>query len=255
MIQYKNIVVKIGTNVLTDDEGNLHLEVIRGLVSQIATLKKQGVRIVLVSSGAVGAGKSLVQLDHIKDETSRRQAYSSIGQVKLMNLYADFFASYGLVCAQVLATKEDFTSVEQYKNMLSCFSAISDDNIVPIVNENDVVSLEELMFTDNDELAALTAFMTKADALVILTSVDGLYTDFIKKELLGRYKKEESIEDLQQFVENKKSSQGRGGMASKIEVARRMKEKEIITHIANGKWDNTLLRIVNGEDIGTTFEA
>ncbi len=228
MSQYKNIVVKVGTNVLTNEDGSLDLKVINSLVLQIANLKKSGVDVVLVSSGAVGAGKSICKMDHIQDEISRRQAYSSIGQVKLMGLYAEQFAQYGLVCAQVLATKEDFKGIEHYKNMFGCFESLKKDTVIPIVNENDVVSLTELMFTDNDELAALTAFMIKAEALIILTSVDGLYTDFDNKVLLGQYKKSESISELEKYVDEHKSSQGRGGMSSKIEVARRMKEKELL---------------------------
>jgi glutamate 5-kinase len=253
--QYKNIVVKVGTNVLTNEDGSLDLKVIGNLVSQISDLKKQGIGVVLVSSGAVGAGQSITQLSHINDEVTRRQAYSAIGQVKLMGLYAEQFEKHGLVCDKVLATKDDFTGKEHYKNMLNCFNGLRNDSIIPIVNENDVVSLTELMFTDNDELAALTAFMIKADALVILTSVDGLYVDFDNKVLLGEYKKSESIADLEKYVDKHKSSQGRGGMSSKIEVARRMKEKHIVTHIANGKFNDTLLKIVKGETVGTTFEA
>ena len=255
MNQYKNIVVKVGTNVLTNEDGSLDLKVISSLVKQISDLKKEGVDVVLVSSGAVGAGKSVCKLDHIEDEISRRQAYSAIGQVKLMGLYSEQFAKSDLVCAQVLATKEDFKGMEHYKNMTNCFGSLKKDNIIPIVNENDVVSLTELMFTDNDELAALTAFMIKAEALIILTSVDGLYTDFGNKVLLEEYKKSESIADLEKYVDDHKSSGGRGGMSSKIEVARRMKEKNIVTHIANGKFDDTLLKIVKGKKVGTTFEA
>ena len=255
MSQYKNIVVKVGTNVLTDTNGNLDLKVISSLVEQISDLKKNGVDVVLVSSGAVGAGRSIYKFDHIEDDISRRQAYSAIGQVKLMGLYSEQFAKHDLVCAQVLATKEDFIGKEHYKNMKTCFDGLSGDDIIPIVNENDVVSLTELMFTDNDELAGLTAFMIKADALVILTSVDGLYVDFQNKILLEDYKKTESISDLLKHVDEQKSTQGRGGMASKIEVARRMKEKSITTHIANGKHEDTLLKIVKGQKIGTTFLA
>jgi len=253
--QYKNIVVKVGTNVLTNEDGSLDLKVISSLVEQISDLKKNGIDVVLVSSGAVGAGKSVCEMDHIEDEISRRQAYSSIGQVKLMGLYSEQFAKHGLVCAQVLATKDDFIGKEHYKNMTNCFESLMKDNVIPIVNENDVVSLTELMFTDNDELAALTAFMIKAEALVILTSVDGLYIDFENKVLLGNYKKSESIAGLEKYVDEHKSSQGRGGMSSKIEVARRMKEKGIVTHIANGKHEDTLLKIVKGGTLGTTFEA
>ena len=134
------IVVKVGTNVLTNSVGELDTNVIHNIVHQIAQLKERGITIVLVSSGAVASGKSIVKLQHTTDETTQRQVYSALGQVKLMNLYASYFSEYGLFCAQVLATKEDFTGTEHYKNMKNCFQGLLRDDIIPIVNENDVIS-------------------------------------------------------------------------------------------------------------------
>ncbi len=247
------IVVKIGTNVLTDAQGDLDISVIESIVDQIAKIKKQGYKVILVSSGAVGAGKATFQLKNVKDETIQRQVYSAIGQVKLMSIYADFFKKHNMYCAQVLASKEDFLGGTHYKNMKNCFKGLLLDDIIPIVNENDVVSLKELMFTDNDELAGLTAYLIEADTLMILSNIDGFYNGDPSEpssEVLPLVKLSENAE---QFVQSSRSTQGRGGMESKFETAKRCTEKGIETYLANGKRKNILLDILNNDFIGTKF--
>lgn len=254
----KRVVVKIGTNVLTTESGELDLSVIQSTVNQIAELKKEGISVILVSSGAVGAGKSLYKLTKTTDETIQRQVYSSIGQVKLMNIYSEMFLKHQLYCAQVLATKEDFLGTEHYKNMKNCFKGLLNDQVIPIVNENDVVSLKELMFTDNDELAGLTAFLIKADALLLLTNVDGLYTgnpelptsELIKEVVIG-----ENDEEVENYILSAKSTGGRGGMRSKFDTARRCAEKGINTFILNGKQTNGIVKTLHGENLGTRFSS
>ncbi len=248
------IVVKVGTNVLTDEHGELDTNVIHNIVHQIAQLKEQGNTVVLVSSGAVGAGKSIHKLQNTSDETTQRQVYSALGQVKLMSLYSTYFLEYGYHCAQVLATKDDFTGREHYRNMKNCFHGLLEDDIIPIVNENDVVSLKELMFTDNDELAGLTAFMIKADALLLLSNIDGFYTgnptestsELIPVVNYGDY-------GIEKYIQSVKSSGGRGGMESKFNTAKKVSEKGIITYIAHGKETNIILDIVHEKEIGTKF--
>lgn len=250
--------IKLGTNVLTDDNGGLDLSVIKNIVQQVAKLKSLGHRVILVSSGAVGAGKSVFTLSESGDNVVQRQVYSAIGQVKLMGIYADFFAKHNLVCAQVLATKEDFIRErDNYKNMKNCFQALLNDEIIPIVNENDVVSLTELMFTDNDELAGLTAYMIKADKLFILSNVDGVYDGELgnPKNLVQRIGFRENVSKLIKSIKSVKSSGGRGGMNSKVDVAMRMREKGIETHIAKGKETDVVLRVLKGEQLGTHFEV
>ncbi len=253
MINKQNIVVKVGTNVLTTDEDDLDFHVIGHLVGQIAKIKEEGHNVILVSSGAVGAGKTRYTLKNESDETIRRQVYSAIGQVTLMTTYSEMFSRFELITAQVLATKEDFIGIEAYRNMQNCFEALLKDDIVPIVNENDVVSIDELMFTDNDELAGLTAFMVKADKLILLTNVDGLYPNSERKagEMIDVVGAEEEIDP----TFGSKSEGGRGGMESKVEVALRLREKGIETYIANGNKKKTILKIFNGEKEGTKFEA
>ena len=251
------LVIKLGSNVLTSENGELDITVIQNIVSQVAELKKEGHKVIIVTSGAVSAGKSIYTLSNVRDNVIQRQVYSAIGQVKLMNIYAELFAKENLVCAQVLATKEDFTrGKENYKNMKNCFRGLLKDAIIPIVNENDVVSLTELMFTDNDELAGLTAFMIKADKLIILSNIEGLHTGdpaSSESELISEVKyNDKRVFD---FISKNKSSAGRGGMESKLNIATLSAEKGIETFMANGKRERVVLDILKGEKIGTRFIA
>lgn len=260
MIQRKRklrVVIKLGTNVLTTDEGELDLNIFQNIVDQVAELKAMGHEVIMVSSGAVGAGKSIYQLTSVKSKTIQRQVYSSIGQVKLMNIYSDLFFQKGFVIAQVLVTKEDFTrGLVNYKNMRNCFRGLLKDSIIPIVNENDVVSLQELMFTDNDELAGLTAYMIGADKLIILSNMDGLYTGHPDDEgsvLINEV--EPNDKKILKYISSKKSGGGRGGMKSKLNVAMIASNKGIETHIANGKRAHIVLDILGGMNVGTKFLA
>jgi glutamate 5-kinase len=249
----KKIVIKVGSNVLTQADGQIDESVMAQLVEQIAELKKQGHTVVLVSSGAVASGKSMYKLQNIDDLTTQRQVYSAIGQVKLMTIYSQLFAKYGIICAQVLATKEDFMGGEQYKNMKNCFNGLLLDSIIPIVNENDVVSLDELMFTDNDELAGLTAYLISADKLLILSNIDGMFDrnpEDPEAKLISKIGIKDNFEDK---IQTSKSSAGRGGMQSKYNIGRKTALKGISTTIANGKRKNVILDVVEGKEVGTTF--
>src|ERR1700733_4706117 len=172
---YHRIIIKIGSNVLTQKDGLPDLKRISHLVEQIAKVKKQGKEVVLVSSGAVASGRSLINISEKFDSVATRQLFASIGQVKLINTYAYEFEKYNILCSQVLVTKEDFRDRLHYLNMKNCLKILLQHHVVPVVNENDVVSVTELMFTDNDELAGLIASMLNAQALIILSNVDGLY--------------------------------------------------------------------------------
>ncbi|HEX7762578.1 MAG TPA: glutamate 5-kinase, partial [Cellvibrio sp.] len=169
------IAIKVGSNVLTNKEGLLDEQVIINISRQIKALRDQGHRVLLISSGAVAAGRSLYQFKKKTDTVVQRQVLSSIGQVKLISRYSEIFDTLDMKCAQVLVTKEDFKSRHHYLNMQNCLAALLSNNIVPVINENDVVSVTELMFTDNDELAGLVSAMVNTDILIILTNVDGIY--------------------------------------------------------------------------------
>ncbi len=253
---YHRLVIKVGTNVLTRADGRLDITSISNLVDQIAALKAQGVQLVLVSSGAVGAGKELLPGRADTEAVAQRQVYSAIGQVRLMELYRNLFAGHGLLCAQVLATKGDFRDDLHYDNMLNCFQALLLDEIVPVVNENDVVAVTELMFTDNDELAGLVARMLGADALVILSSVEGVFDgppDQGASQLIPRVAADDVAVDG--VVQARKSTGGRGGMATKLRIARDTAAAGIPVLIGNGRRPEILAHLSSSDWPGTVVAA
>ena len=226
--KYRRIVIKIGSNVLTREDGRPDTTRISALVDQIAGLYRAGVEVILVSSGAVASGRSVLEprVGRI-DTVSARQLFSAVGQVKLLNRYYDLFNEYGIVCGQVLTTK------------------------------NDTISVTELMFTDNDELSGLVAAMMDAEALVILSNIDGIYdgspadpaSQVIRRVAPGR--------DLSQYIDTARSSRGRGGMTTKSRISSRVAGEGIEVVIANGRRDGILTDLVlTGRDVVCTrFEA
>src|SRR5690606_9263572 len=221
MFSYKRLVVKIGSNVLTKENGLPDLERIESLVVQLSEIKKQAKEVIVVSSGAVASGRSLIKISKKLDDVTSRQLLSSIGQVKLINTYSDLFAKQGLLCSQVLVTKEDFRDRLHYLNMKNCFEGLLQHNVIPIVNENDVISVTELMFTDNDELAGLIASMLNADALIILSNVDGIYNGDPRDTVSEVIKEVDytASAGLKSFITTGKSQFGRGGMMTKSSMA------------------------------------
>lgn len=250
-IPYKNIVVKIGTNALLSKNHTLHKRRLREIANQLANLHEQGLYIVLVSSGAMGCGRAIVQPSSNRSTVEERQLLAAVGQVELMWAYRSAFRRRGITVAQVLATKDDFRSRKHYLNMKQCFEILHKEHVIPIVNENDVVSVEELMFTDNDELAGLVTSMMRSDALIMLTSVDGVMKDVKnrkKKEVIRLIQPEETMDGIE--VKGK-SSFGRGGMQTKLQIGKKLSSLGITTHIANAAAKHVLERILAGEEIGT----
>ena len=254
-MRYNSIVIKVGTNVLTRSDGLPDMTSISGLVDQIAELKKMGISVILVSSGAVGAGRSLLPMAERTQKVVQRQVLSAIGQVRLMEIYRQLFLNHGLFCAQVLATKEDFRDRLHYLNMKNCFRALLRDQVVPVVNENDVISVTELMFTDNDELAWWVASMINAEALIILSSVDGVMDgppDLPESKLIPEI--DPTDKQWEQYILPSKSSFGRGGMHTKFRIAGKAANLGVATYIANGRRKNILSDIVNGKAVATLFK-
>ena len=174
-MKFNKITVKIGSNVLTRPDGTLDVTRMSALVDQIAVLHKKGVEIVIVSSGAVASGRSLLGLTKKMDVVDQRQLFSAVGQARLINHYWDLFRDHGITVGQVLTMKENFGSRRHYLNQRNCMRVMLDNKVIPIVNENDTVSVSELMFTDNDELSGLIASMMDMEALIILSNIDGIY--------------------------------------------------------------------------------
>ncbi|MCW0481101.1 glutamate 5-kinase [Gaoshiqia sediminis] len=242
---YRKITVKVGSNVLTKSDGTLNVARIAHLVDQIAYLHKKGVEVILVSSGAVAAGRSELKIQRKLDTVSSRQLWSAVGQVKLINRYADFFREHGIVCAQVLTTKDNFADRDHYLNMKNCFTTLLENKVVPIVNENDTISVTELMFTDNDELSGLIASMQNSEALIILSNIEGIYDG--DPSLPGSKIIEEigtKEKDWMKNISMQKSGFGRGGMLTKSSIARKVAKEGIAVHIASGLRDNVLIDIL-----------
>ena len=251
----KRVVVKVGTNVLTNKDNRILGPVLRELVRQIAVLNEEDIKVILVSSGSAMAGMEILGKTNIKDKSIRRQVYSAVGQPRMMRHYYSLFHDYGMRCAQVLATKRDFDIGKHRENMINCYEGLLKEGVTPIANEDDAVSLTMSMFSDNDELASLIAELVDADRLIILSDTDGLYNghpDDDDSKLLNTVITNQNVEKYVQDSD-KKEGEGRGGMASKLKIAKGTANKNIPTYIANGKKENVIVDIINNKEVGTKF--
>lgn len=247
------LILKVGTNVLTQKNGLLNKKVLKSLVKQICKIQKKGYHVIFVSSGAMGAGRSLVQLKEKTSDITKRQVLAAVGQAELMQRYQKYFKKQGSTCAQVLATKEDFRDKSHYLNMKNCFDGLLENGITPIVNENDTVSVDELMFTDNDELASLIAAMMNAQKLIILSNVEGIFTGHPEDPQSTLIKEVKPGQAIEEFIQKGTSSFGRGGMRTKVQMAEKLAKMGIETIIAKGTQKDILIDIVDGKDKGTRF--
>lgn len=261
--QIQRIVIKIGSNVLTGKDGLLNKTVAENLVKDIAGVKnKKNLEVVLVTSGAVSLGKSVKSLENFDVKTSaikynkailKEQILAAVGQPKLMAFYNQEFEKYKLPCAQVLATRAVFADRQAYLSIRTVTESLLKLNVVPIFNENDVLSPEELDFSDNDQLASMIAAMLVADKLIVLSNVDGLYDSVsgAKRQVIP------VIEGAANYLKNidDSKSAGKGGMKSKLIIADLITSLGISMHIANGSADNIVSRIIKGEAVGTFFPA
>lgn len=251
----KRIVVKVGSNVLTTDSGKLDITRMSSLVDQIAWLRWHGYEVILVSSGAVACGRRELQVDHHLDSVEQRQLFSAIGQVKLVNLYYDLFREYNIHIGQVLTMKSNFQTPEQYRNQQACMEVMLQNGVIPVVNENDTVCVTELMFTDNDELSGLIAQMMKAEALILLSNIDGIYTGNPADPESKVIRTVAPGESLEKYIQPSKSSAGRGGMESKYNTARLTADAGIKVIIANGNRADILRSLLENpeETVHTEF--
>lgn len=238
------IAVKIGSNVLSRPDGSLDITRMSALVDQIAWLYKNGVEVILISSGAVASGRSELCPNKRLDSVEQRQLFSAIGQTKLLNRYYELFREYGILVGQVLTTKESFSTRRHYLNQKRCMSVMLDNGVVPIVNENDTISVSELMFTDNDELSGLIASMMNVQMLIILSNVDGIYNGEPSDPHSSVIQYIDHNTDLSQYIQVSKSNFGRGGMLTKTSIARKVAAEGIEVVIANGKREHILQDIV-----------
>ncbi len=247
------IVIKVGTGVVSKASGRLDDFYIGSLVDQICRLRKLGQKIVLVSSGAIGAGIEALSLSSRPKNLNKLQACAAIGQGRLMKLYEESFRKRGTHAAQILLTQDDFNNSSRRINAKhTLLSLLNDYKAVPVINENDSIALEEIKFGDNDKLSALVAKLVGAHTLIILTDVDGLYRPHDKKVISLVEKIDKKIEKL---AGPSKGKFGMGGMIGKIAAAKQVTRDGIRCIIANGRKKDVLLRIQKNKDTGTTFLA
>ncbi len=263
-INAKRIVVKLGTNVLRNDEGYVSLPRIYTFIEDIANLVKAGKEVIVVTSGAVGLGKKRLGLEDTQG-TALKQACAAIGQGKLMSIYENGFDTYGLTAAQILLTEDDFSIRERYLSLRTTLNKLLELGTIPIINQNDTVStldvairyIQEDMqvcFSDNDKLSSLVASELDADLLIILSDIDGLYDDNPKTNPNAELIKEVSeVDDKILSLACGVSDGGRGGMETKLKAARLVTRFGGKVLIANGKQPYIIKRVFEGEDLGTMF--
>lgn len=203
--QFTKIAVKVGSNVLTRRDGTLDVTRVSALVDQIAELRKAGVEVVLISSGAVASGRSEIKVSRKLDSVQQRQLYSAVGQAKLINRYYELFREHGIAVGQVLTTKESFSTRRHYLNQRNCMRVMLESGVIPIVNENDTISVTELMFTDNDELSGMIASMLDVQALIILSNIDGIYNGSPSQPGTSVIREVEQGKDLSDYIQTEKS--------------------------------------------------
>jgi len=248
------IVIKIGTNVLTDNSGRIDYKTMKNLVDDIVKIKKQGKEILLVTSGAIGAGMAELNIVKRPEEVKMQQACAAIGQSILISKYRQFFNKHNIKVAQILLAYDNLSDTRSEINFGNSINTLLKLNAIPIINENDPISINEIgpSFGDNDKLSAMVAKEVKAEILIILTVVNGLYDKDPES------KDAKIIRDVHKF-DNKiinlggKSVLGVGGIKTKIAAAKLATEAGILTIMANGKRKNTLIELIEGKELGTVF--
>lgn len=255
----KRVVVKVGTSTLTYENGNINLRKLESISREISDLMNREYEIVLVSSGAIGLGCSKLKLSERPQSIREKQAVAAVGQCELMALYSKLFGEYGHVVAQLLLTRDIVEDSHMRNNVCNTFETLLSKGIVPIVNENDSVAIDEIEnicnFGDNDNLAAIVAKLIKADLLIILSDIDGLYDSDPRVNKDSKLLKEifEIDKNLEDMAGGAGSVGGTGGMKTKIEAGKIAIGEGIHMVIANGAEERSIDRILDGEDLGTLF--
>ncbi len=252
----KRIVVKVGTSSLTYDTGRINLRAIEHLARTLSDLCHEGRELVLVSSGAVGVGMGKLGLPERPKTVREKQASSAVGQSELMSLYSKFFAEYGCDVAQILLTKNVIEDTKRKENAITTFQTLLSWGVIPIVNENDAISTEEIEFGDNDSLSAMVACLIDANLLIILSDIDGLYDkDPHKAEDACLIPEVTEISDtLLEAAGGAGSNRGTGGMLTKLSAAKTVTQNGIDMVIANGKNPQIIYNILENEEVGTLFK-
>ncbi len=249
----KRVVVKVGSSVIATYKMKPKMAHLRSLVDQITAIRKKGIDVILVSSGAIVLGMGELATKQRPADLASLQAVAALGQSILMERYKALFKRNKTKCGQLLLTWDDFEDRKRYNNARNTLNAMADLNIIPIVNENDTISTEEIKFGDNDKLSAMVASLVGADLLLILSDVEGFYDTKSKDKKVFNEIKEitEEIESIATGTTKKNMS--KGGMKAKLQAIKVASHAKIPCIIANGETENVLLRILKGEQIGTLF--
>lgn len=255
-LKYKQkIVVKVGSSSLTHPNGQLNLFRIEKLVRVLSDLQSSGKSVILVSSGAIATGAGKMGMDKKPENKIEKQALAAIGQVELIKIYDKFFDEYNKTIAQVLLTRDGIENSLRRSNACNTLKALLNRGIIPVINENDTVSTEEIEFGDNDNLSAIVAELVNADLLIMLSDIDGMYTEDPKEnasaELISKVT--ELDKKLRKFISGSKSAFGTGGMASKLIAADRCLQHGIDMVVSNGADPAIIYDILDGKEVGTFF--
>lgn len=251
----KRLVVKVGTSTLTYDTGKTNIRRMHKLVSVLSDIVNSGIEVALVTSGAIGVGVGKLGLKERPSDISGRQAAATVGQCELMFMYDKLFGEYGHTVGQLLITKSDVDSEERRKNLVNTFDKLFDYGAVPIVNENDSVAVDEIVYGDNDSLSAIVAKLINADALIILTDIDGLYDDNPNEnedaKLISQV--DEITDELIAVAGGHGSRFSTGGMVTKLHAAQIAMDAGIDTIVMNGAAPESIYKALDGKQIGTFF--
>ena len=251
----KRLVVKVGTSTLTYDTGKTNIRRMHKLVSVLSDIVNSGIEVALVTSGAIGVGVGKLGLKERPSGISGRQAAATVGQCELMFMYDKLFGEYGHTVGQLLITKSDVDSEERRKNLVNTFEKLFDYGAVPIVNENDSVAVDEIVYGDNDSLSAIVAKLVNADALIILTDIDGLYDDNPNEnedaKLISQV--DEITDELIAVASGHGSRFSTGGMVTKLHAAQIAMDAGIDTIVMNGAAPESIYKALDGKQIGTFF--
>lgn len=255
--EVKRIVFKVGTSSLTYDTGKINIRRMSALARVLSDLKNAGKEIVLVTSGAIGVGVGKLGLGERPHDTPGRQAAATVGQCELMFLYDKFFGEFGNTVGQLLVTRDDFEDDERRRNLHNTFMKLFEYGAIPVVNENDSVAVEEIVFGDNDSLSAHVAKLVGADALVILTDIDGLFSANPREDESARLisSVDRITDEILALAGGSGTSRGTGGMVTKLHAGEIATSAGIDTVVMNGSDPEDIYKLLDGRQIGTHFKA
>ncbi len=253
----KRIVVKVGTSTLTYDTGKINIRRMSKLAQVLSDLKNAGIEVTLVTSGAIGVGVGKLGLKERPKDTPGRQAAATVGQCELMFLYDKFFGEYGNITGQLLVTKDDFENDERHKNLHNSFMKLFEYGAIPIVNENDSVAVEEIVYGDNDSLSAHVAEIVNADTLIILTDIDGLFSANPREDenAVLIHSVDKITDEILALAGGTGTNRGTGGMITKLHAAQIATAAGINTVVMNGDDPEDIYKLIDGRQIGTLFKA